>query len=164
MQKTTCQICGRPIKAKNGIIAHHGYKRPYKSGWQTDSCLGARFPPYEISHARIPFVMNRLENFLMKTKMQLNDLLCYPPEMLQTTIGGAYSRKVIEIVKPDNFNVHKIGHEQYMPKTYEYALSEIDNGTETQFDPDVAAAFKAVNEKHIHQWPLSQKKHLIESA
>lgn len=25
---TTCQICGRPIKAKNGLISHHGYRRP----------------------------------------------------------------------------------------------------------------------------------------
>lgn len=29
METTTCQVCGRAIKASNGLIAHHGYKRPY---------------------------------------------------------------------------------------------------------------------------------------
>lgn len=55
--KTTCQICEREIKAKGGIIAHHGYKRP-GNGWQTSSCMGARFQPYEVSADRIPSVID----------------------------------------------------------------------------------------------------------
>lgn len=47
---TTCQICQRPIKSKNGLIAHHGYKRP-GDGWQSASCCGARHEPLETSHA-----------------------------------------------------------------------------------------------------------------
>ncbi len=42
----TCQICGRPIFAELGVIAHHGYQRP-GDGWQTASCVGARELPYE---------------------------------------------------------------------------------------------------------------------
>jgi hypothetical protein len=45
---TTCQICGRAIKAVPGLIAHHGYRRPHE-GWQTRSCLGARRRPYEVA-------------------------------------------------------------------------------------------------------------------
>lgn len=44
-----CQICGRHIKAKLGLIAHHGYTRPGQ-GWQTSSCMGARYRCYEVAH------------------------------------------------------------------------------------------------------------------
>lgn len=44
----TCQICAREIKANTGLIAHHGYQRPWHgSGIQTRSCMGARHLPYE---------------------------------------------------------------------------------------------------------------------
>lgn len=43
-----CQICGRPIFAELGVIAHHGYQRPGQ-GWQTQSCHGARELPYEVT-------------------------------------------------------------------------------------------------------------------
>ncbi len=46
----TCQICGRPIFAEVGVVAHHGYQRP-GDGWQTDSCFGARHLPYEADKA-----------------------------------------------------------------------------------------------------------------
>lgn len=45
-QSKTCQICGRSIFAEVGLIAHHGYERP-GTGWQTDSCEGARELPFE---------------------------------------------------------------------------------------------------------------------
>lgn len=63
----------------------------------------------------------------------------------------------------DTFDAMTSDNEYRPAKSYEYALSEIDNGTRTQFDPDVVAAFKKANEKHKYQWPLSQKKHLVES-
>lgn len=47
-KRRTCQICGRPIYAEVGVIAHHGYERP-GMGWQTDSCPAARELPFEAS-------------------------------------------------------------------------------------------------------------------
>jgi hypothetical protein len=48
--KGECQICARRIGVKAGVIAHHGYRRPWhRSGVQTASCTGARALPYEIS-------------------------------------------------------------------------------------------------------------------
>jgi hypothetical protein len=44
----TCQVCGRAIFAEAGVIAHHGYTRPYE-GVQTASCEGAREIPFEVS-------------------------------------------------------------------------------------------------------------------
>jgi hypothetical protein len=50
----TCQICSRPIHAASGVIAHHGYERPSQlPGYQTDSCYGARFQPFEVSRDRL---------------------------------------------------------------------------------------------------------------
>lgn len=49
---TTCQICGREIKAGRGLIALHGYQRP-GHGWQTQSCYGARHLPFEVSRDRL---------------------------------------------------------------------------------------------------------------
>jgi len=60
---TTCQICGRAIKAKNGIIAHHGYTRP-GDGWQTTSCIGARELPYEKSRDVIPRSLTEMTNYI----------------------------------------------------------------------------------------------------
>lgn len=45
-RQRTCQICGRPIFAEMGVIAHHGYQRP-GDGYQTASCIGARHLPFE---------------------------------------------------------------------------------------------------------------------
>lgn len=51
-----CQICGRAIGAKVGVIAHHGYTRPGE-GWQTGSCPGVRFVPYSTSRDRLTEVL-----------------------------------------------------------------------------------------------------------
>lgn len=47
-QAMTCQVCGRAILAHTGMIAHHGYTRPWE-GMQTSSCEGARHVPFEVS-------------------------------------------------------------------------------------------------------------------
>ncbi len=49
-----CQVCGRQIGAKRGLIAHHGFTRPRDGGWQTGSCPGARFRPYEVASDALP--------------------------------------------------------------------------------------------------------------
>lgn len=48
----TCQCCARGIFAERGKIAHHGYERP-GDGWQTASCMGAMYAPFETSRTRL---------------------------------------------------------------------------------------------------------------
>jgi hypothetical protein len=48
----TCQCCGGRYLANTGTIAHHGYQRP-GDGWQTASCIGAKFEPFEVSRERL---------------------------------------------------------------------------------------------------------------
>ena len=62
----TCQICGRPILAERGKIAHHGYTRP-GDGWQSASCYGAMALPFEISR-------DALGDYIKNLKIQLGAL------------------------------------------------------------------------------------------
>lgn len=71
--RMTCQICGRPIHAGNGKIAHHGYQRP-GYGYQTASCPGALQHPFEVSRdelGRYIEALNRRHDTLVN---QLEDL------------------------------------------------------------------------------------------
>lgn len=100
----TCQICGRPIKAKNGIIAHHGYKRP-DYGWQTQSCMGARNLPYEVSCDVIPVAIESLKTYLFNERNRLNNLMTNPPEELQRSeFTGKEGRHMVTHKKKAGFN------------------------------------------------------------
>jgi hypothetical protein len=55
----TCQCCGRGIFANGGKIAHHGYQRP-GDGWQTASCAGATYLPFEVSRERLGHLIDHL--------------------------------------------------------------------------------------------------------
>lgn len=53
----TCQCCGRRYLANTGVIAHHAYRRP-GDGWQTPSCMGARYAPFEQSRDRLGYLVD----------------------------------------------------------------------------------------------------------
>ena len=98
----TCQICGANHKAKHGLIAHHGYRRPYE-GMQTSSCYGARSLPYEVSCNAIPGYIERLERCLENNEVRLIDLMKNPPmELTYFRLGD--SKKV---VRPEGFDADK---------------------------------------------------------
>lgn len=59
----TCQCCWRPIFAGTGTIAHHGYERP-GYGYQTASCMGAKFLPFEVSRGRLGDLIEMLKDRL----------------------------------------------------------------------------------------------------
>lgn len=80
---TTCQVCGRPIKAALGVIAHHGYRRPmHGSGWQTASCLGARFAPFQRSCDRLRHVIGVVEAHRAALAENLAGIETTPPDFL----------------------------------------------------------------------------------
>ena len=114
IQPTTCQICGRPIKANTGVIAHHGYQRP---GWgsQTSSCHGARYLPYEQSNDRIPYVIDLIKTHLERTEAALKDLIANPPDTL-TEYDHRFKPHTAE--RPANFDPLGRRH-SYHPYAYE---------------------------------------------
>ena len=69
----TCQCCGRGIFAQTGTIAHHGYERP-GTGWQTASCMGAKYLPFEVSRDRLGDLIARLERDIEETNRHLRNV------------------------------------------------------------------------------------------
>ena len=103
--KTTCQICEREIKANIGVIAHHGYQRPDRgSGWQTESCVGARHLPYEKSCDVIQPTIDYIETFIKNQSSRLRDIVKNPPKMLSERMMFAGSK---EYPKPEDFDPNK---------------------------------------------------------
>jgi len=102
--QTTCQICGRPIKANRGTIAHHGYKRP-DYGWQTASCMGALHLPYEVSRDLIPVAITSLEKYIYNTTVALEGFIKNPPSVLSVKVySSSRTNKYEDKSKPENFS------------------------------------------------------------
>jgi hypothetical protein len=103
----TCQICGRAIKAKNGLIAHHGYKRP-GMGWQTASCFGAKFRPYEVASDALPLAITQITGYINAVTKAFAETQANPPAHLETTvnIGNAWTRRAVAFFtpRPADFN------------------------------------------------------------
>ena len=119
MEKETlfhCQICGRAIKAKLGLIAHHGYKRPFE-GWQTASCDGARYEPYEESCDRLREVIVDMKTFIASQEKALAEFLETPP--LTITVFERVSVWIdpekVTYEKPEEFDKN---YYYSIPRTY----------------------------------------------
>ncbi len=119
----SCQVCGRNIKASKGLIAHHGYRRPY-DGWQTASCQGARYVPYEESCERLKEIAVVVQDFISLQEESLTDFLSNPPENLTVLERkSSYSKGVERIYgRPSDFQQDNKFRSQ-MPRTYENVYS-----------------------------------------
>lgn len=122
MEKTTCQVCGREIKANTGLIAHHGYKRSW--GWQTPSCEGARYVPYEVSCERLREVAGMVKRFITSEEEGLAAFLATPPPTItvEERRSSYVSAKEVTYTKPENFD--KDRYYSCIPRTYENAYSQ----------------------------------------
>lgn len=102
----TCQICLREIKAGRGLIAKHGYRRPGQ-GWQTASCFGAGYRPFEVSCDAIETLIPRLRTWASGHRDAVTKLTANPPAEYDITHRDAYGRpygaKQIA-ARPDNFD------------------------------------------------------------
>lgn len=86
-----CQICERAILANTGVIAHHGYERP-GTGWQTSSCFGALYRPYEEACDALPPAIKQVTQFIEAKQAQLNEHLANPPRGIRYEQKDAYGR------------------------------------------------------------------------
>jgi hypothetical protein len=104
---TTCQICAREIQAKSGRIAHHGYRRP-GHGWQTASCFGAKYRPYEVACDAIAAGIAACERFIARNDERVADLFAAPPaDYVEKNAWGVVKRTVI---RPEGFDPHLVRH------------------------------------------------------
>lgn len=140
----TCQICGRPIKANTGTIAHHGYKRP-GGGWQTASCMGAKYLPYEQSCDRIQYVIDIVKSHLAATERALEAFIANPPEKLTTKKHG---RTEIIVERPEGFTLQF--HRTYQP----YAYDTLFFARKYEMEQDIARSHNDVEylSKRLADW------------
>lgn len=107
-QTWTCQICGRAIKAKSRRIAHHGYTRPRYQGYQTASCLGAKYAPYEVSRDRLPFAIDGLTQYRDRVQKTLDDLVADP--VAKVPKRGMYNSRLgtfdVTMEEPEGFKTY----------------------------------------------------------
>lgn len=108
MTLTTCQICARVIKSKSGLIAHHGYQRP-DHGWQTSSCMGARYRPYEVACDALPPAIESVERHIERMTATLVDWTANPPRAIRcerTNRRDAWDKYNVEwsVIRPTNFD------------------------------------------------------------
>ncbi len=116
----TCQICGRAIKANTGLIAHHGYQRPYQQYHQTASCFGARRVPYEVGHDAIDEYLVLLAAWIADVKTRRDEFRKNPPATLTYQRHDAYLRPVGEALireRPEGFDPTNFYGS--IPRTYE---------------------------------------------
>lgn len=149
--KTTCQVCGRTIKAATGIIAHHGYRRPYQARWQTFSCEGARYAPYEVSCDRLREVIEMVRTFIVSQEEGLVTLLKNPPQVIQVQehFGSYGNSRSAEYTMPEGFSSEIRNYRETMPRTYENAYDDKKRGYEQQIraaKPDLSRMEKRLNE------------------
>jgi len=117
-----CQICGRQIEANTGRIAKHGYKRPGQ-GWQTSSCYGAGYRPYEVACDAIGQAIERTEKLLADVHAQQADWRANPPAELNIQRRtDAWGKKLAPIMRqrPEGFDPAN-RRAYYLHDTYEAA-------------------------------------------
>jgi hypothetical protein len=145
----TCQVCGRQIKAKTGLIAHHGYKRPYE-GWQTASCEGARYVPYEVSCERLIEVTTWVEKFIQDQELFLADLLTTPPQTITVfEKWGSYGKgEEVTYERPSDFK--QDGYQYCIPRTYDSAYGNRKFSLQTNIK--AAKADFSIMQRRIQEW------------
>lgn len=77
---TTCQICGRAIKAPRGLIARHGFRR--RGGWQSASCFGAGWRPFEVACDALPIAIDKARAFVAQQDARAAELKAAAPDRL----------------------------------------------------------------------------------
>lgn len=129
MQNTTCQICERGIKATTGVIAHHGYQRPWKEGWQSGSCFGARWRPYEVASDALPPAIARIKAFIVSQKNHYKTFTTTPPEKL-TIFSHSRTRPNKEVNRPEGFTFeeNESEHKRRPYESYEYEHHSVAYG------------------------------------
>jgi hypothetical protein len=152
--KGTCQVCGRRIGAKIGTVAHHGYRRP-GYGWQTDSCAGAQYVPYEQSCERLAEVVKDVEGYIAATQKLLTELLISPPETISMWVKfGSYGAGKQETYdKPEGF-----GEVSYKGSTRPHTYADLYSTKLYGYKRDIAGSEETLArmKKRVQEWTPAQ--------
>lgn len=154
----TCQVCERRILANKGIIAHHGYQRPYE-GWQTASCMGARHLPFEASRERLKDFIEVLEGILVREREHRRKL---DAEEIPCIWIPFRTKKIVEITR-DNFEEMRKQY-QFYAGVYTFddlkrgQLRELDRKIEYVEDDLKRACTRRDTWTQTHTWNQTEEK------
>jgi len=136
-----CQICGRSIGIKTGVIAHHGYTRPQHQGYQTSSCEGAKHLPYELSCDAIEGAIQRRLNYTEQCRLDVVNLHANPPAELVRF--DTYGRRSVTAARPEGFDAQAALRQTSYAMRDNYAL--LFSNKIRQLHRQIEGTFKEVN-------------------
>lgn len=167
---TTCQICGRAIKTvvcysglghdakedhaagRTDRIAHHGFQRPHQQGYQTGSCFGAKWRPYEVACDAIPILIAIMKNQEANLRTLLAKHLAEPPAKLQynKTRGSWQKAEWVDVPKPDGFvfDPEKKSYSYSDRGGYDYLYLSYKTSTET----NIRDIGRGIKDMHARAW------------
>jgi hypothetical protein len=121
----TCQCCVRQIFAETGTIAHHGYERP-GYGYQTASCMGARYLPFEVDRARLGDLIQVLKKRLADQRAMRKAVAQEKHPVTQTKLNYRAKRE-------DRRQPYPTVHLEFTRKTFK-AVIAANTGDDKVFD------------------------------
>lgn len=126
----TCQVCARKILANTGVIAHHGYQRPYE-GWQTSSCMGARHLPFETDRAilgryieTITGLRNRLEESKRKVIAEECEVSFSYTDYSKRRFGGKPEKVTVRVTR-NTFEAVRAEHKNGFDRSSVYSFDTL---------------------------------------
>lgn len=154
----TCQCCGRQIFAQRGKIAHHGYERP-GYGWQTASCMGALYLPFEVARERLADLIVALQHQLddtigtlkaikaEKVKLAFSvDTECEPYRTDSYSGRTKYSKPVTEFFSRSEFEALVVEGDREGPvyQAHQRACGDArSTGTRQPIEPKAVQVYRA---------------------
>lgn len=106
-------------KTRTWIIAHHGYQRPWKEGWQSGSCFGARWRPYEVASDALPPAIESIKAFVTSQKKRYKEFTTNPPAELPYNKGWSHKPDWIKLPRPADFSFEQNEEHSHRSGSYE---------------------------------------------
>jgi len=153
----TCQCCGRGILAETGVIAHHGFERP-GTGWQTDSCYGARELPFEVSRDALGTYIEMIKQRIVwanesharvEAEQGALTLRFRAKDAKRSMLGGGYEETVIAVTRA----TFDAAYAEYLEKV------AYRHSPDPTFDRIKAATLRQIESelKHLEQHRVQQQ-------
>lgn len=100
-RRATCQCCGTDVAIdKHDRTAHHGYERP-GTGWQTDSCNGARHLCYELGHDQLDLTINAGPTMIARAQLAIDQANEWTGPLMVRE-GWGRQAKMVEVESTDH--------------------------------------------------------------
>jgi hypothetical protein len=166
-----CQCCGKVHLANNGLMAHHGYTRP-GVGWQTASCYGARYVPFEVSRDRLATLIDDLRAYRKRVEQHLADVKADRKEIHVTFTDSRvldknkrYGKTMVSVTR-DTWDAVKAENEPHAAYgTFPMDFESVKNRKLNELQKDIEATALYIKEqvkrfngwKQTHKWDDANK-------